>query len=231
MCEEFKFKNFTIRQENCAMKVGTDGVMLGAWANGGKHLLDIGTGTGVIALMMAQRFPDAVVEGIEIDKEAAIQATYNVGESPFSSRITVHATSLQRFRPRDAFDGIVVNPPYFTNSLVAPDMARTVARHVTTLTFAEIFQFAVSWLSAKGELSAVIPVESLDALSSEGFVRGFFLARQYWVKTVESRKAKRVLLSFTKSRPKAFDRREVLLMDGGRKSQWYDDLTKDFYIK
>lgn len=213
------------------MKVGTDGVLLGAWANGGKHLLDIGTGTGVIALMMAQRFPDAVVEGIEIDKEAAAQAVYNVGVSPYSDRITVHGISLQEFRPRGTFDGIVVNPPYFTNSLVAPDRARTAARHATTLTFAEIFQFAVSWLSAEGELSTVIPVESLDAFSSEGFVRGFFLARQYWVKTVENRRAKRVLLSFRRSRPEAFDSQEVLLMDGGRRSQWYDNLTKDFYIK
>ncbi len=231
MCEEFKFKNFTIMQGNCAMKVGTDGVLLGAWANGGEHLLDIGTGTGVIALMMAQRFPDAVVEGIEIDNSAAMQAACNASASPFSDRITVHATSLQQFRPCGIFDGIVVNPPYFTNSLVAPNKARTVARHAATLTFAEIFQFAVSWLSADGELSAVIPVESLDAFSSEAFVRGFFLARQYWVKTVERRKAKRVLLSFTKSRPKFFDSQKVLLMDGGRRSQWYDDLTKDFYIK
>lgn len=231
MREEFKFRNFIICQESCAMKVGTDGVMLGAWANGGQHILDIGTGTGVIALMMAQRFPESYIEGVEIDPLAARQAAENVLVSPYADRIGIHVSSLQDFKPHTKFDTIVTNPPFFVNSLASPQSARTVARHATSLTYADIFNFASLWLSPDGELSAVIPVEVVDKFTSEAFVRGFFLARQYLVKTVERRMPRRVLLSFKKSRPETFDSQEVLLMYDGKRSQWYENLTKDFYIK
>lgn len=231
MREEFKFRNFIICQESCAMKVGTDGVMLGAWANGGQHILDIGTGTGVIALMMAQRFPESYIEGVEIDPLAARQAAENVLASPYADRIGIHVSSLQDFKPHTKFDTIVTNPPFFVNSLASPQSARTVARHATSLTYADIFNFASLWLSPDGELSAVIPVEVVDKFTSEAFVRGFFLARQYLVKTVERRMPRRVLLSFKKSRPETFDSQEVLLMCDGKRSQWYENLTKDFYIK
>lgn len=213
------------------MKVGTDGVMLGAWAHGGRHILDIGTGTGVIALMMAQRFTEASVEGVEIDALAARQAVENVLASPYAGRVNIHASSLQDFKPKTQFDAIVTNPPFFVNSLASPQSARTVARHATSLTYADIFNFASLWLSPDGELSAVIPVEVVDKFTSEAFVRGFFLARQYRVKTVERRKPKRVLLSFKKSRSETFDSQEVLLMCDGKRSQWYEKLTRDFYIK
>lgn len=213
------------------MKVGTDGVMLGAWAHGGQHILDIGTGTGVIALMMAQRFTEASVEGVEIDALAARQAAENVLTSPYAGRVNIHASSLQDFKPQTQFDAIVTNPPFFVNSLTSPQSARTVARHATSLTYADIFNFASLWLSPDGELSAVIPVEVVDKFTSEAFVRGFFLARQYWVKTVERRRPRRVLLSFKKSRPETFDSQEVLLMCDGKRSQWYEKLTRDFYIK
>lgn len=231
MSEEFKFRNFIIRQENCAMKVGTDGVMLGAWANGGSHVLDIGTGTGLIALMMAQRFAEASVEGVEIDEDAACQASANVLASPYAERVIVHASSLQDFQPSSPFDAIVTNPPFFVNSLVSPSSARTVARHATTLPFSDIFRFASRWLSLDGELSAVLPIDVADDFSSEAFMCGFFLARKCCVRTVERRMPKRVLLSFTKVRPLLFDESEVVLMQDGRRSEWYAGLTKDFYVK
>lgn len=231
MSEEFKFRNFIIRQENCAMKVGTDGVMLGAWANGGSHVLDIGTGTGLIALMMAQRFAEALVEGVEIDGDAACQASANVKASPYAERVCVHSSSLQDFLPSSPFDAIVTNPPFFVNSLASPSSARTVARHATTLTFSEIFRFASRWLSLDGELSAVLPIDVADDFSSEAFMCGFFLARKCCVRTVERRMPKRVLLSFTKVRPLLFDESEVVLMQDGRRSEWYAGLTKDFYVK
>lgn len=231
MREEFKFRNFTIRQENCAMKVGTDGVLLGAWANGGSHILDIGAGTGVVALMMAQRFPQATVEGVEIDGLAARQAADNALASPYSGRISIHQMPLQDFKPQSAFDSIVTNPPFFVGSLASPQPSRTLARHAKTLTYADIFSFASAWMADNGEISAVMPSETMDVFSSEAFVRGFFLARKCAIRTVARRAPKRFLLAFTKQRPTFFDDQEVALMQDGARSEWYGNLTKGFYIR
>lgn len=232
MSETFKFKKFTVSQDRCAMKVGTDGVLLGAWANGGSHILDIGSGTGLIALMMAQRYPNAEVEGVEIDREAAAQSLENISESPFHDRISVQAVALQAFRPSRKFDSIVTNPPFFVGSLTPPDRLRSVARHARTLRFADIFTFASEWLTDDGELSAVIPSESMDDFSAEAFIRGFFLTRQYGIKTAGRKPVRRYLLAFGKHRTMTFDNRTVVLSDGGGvRSEWYGNLTKDFYIK
>ena len=112
----FTFQKFTIHQDRCAMKVGTDGVLLGAWAHGGKRILDIGTGTGLVAIMMAQRFADAHVTAVEIDHNAALQACNNANCSPFASRIGIVETSIQNFEVygTQLFDSIVSNPPFFT---------------------------------------------------------------------------------------------------------------------
>lgn len=232
MQEAFKFKNFSISQEHCAMKVGTDGVLLGAWADGGKRILDIGSGTGLIALMMAQRFQQAEVEGVEIDKEASVQSRENVSSSPFKDRIKIIQTALQSFVPEGIYDSIVTNPPFFVNSLSSPDKTRTVARHANTLSFSDIFAFASVYLEDDGEVSAVIPMNLKDEFSAEAFVRGFCLIRQTDIKTVERKPAKRCLLAFSKQRRTSFEKETVTLMTpDGKRSDWYYELTKDFYIK
>ena len=109
----FKFKKFAVNQDQCGMKVGTDGVLLGAWARGGNRVLDIGTGTGVIALMLAQRFPKAKITAIDIAEEACRQAKENVSASPFAHQVQVEHTSLQEFESAERFDCIVSNPPFF----------------------------------------------------------------------------------------------------------------------
>ena len=147
MGKTFQFKKFTIAQDRCAMKVGTDGVLLGAWARGGKRVLDIGTGTGLVALMMAQRFTDAVVDAVEIDHDTAGQAMENVSSSPFANRVKVFAKALQDFEPDTPYDCIVTNPPFFSNSLLAPDSSRTMARHTVALSFADILAFAARHLA------------------------------------------------------------------------------------
>ena len=118
----FKFKQFSVHHDQCAMKVGTDGVLLGAWSRGGKRLLDIGTGTGLIAMMMAQRFSEAEIVAIDIDEAACLQAKENVANSPFATRVRVVHTSLQQFDGENCFDCIVSNPPFFVNSLPNPDV-------------------------------------------------------------------------------------------------------------
>lgn len=231
MRKTFQFKNFAIVQDRCGMKVGTDGVLLGAWARGGKRVLDIGTGTGLVALMMAQRFAQANIDAIEIDKNAAEQAMENAANSPFADRIKVIGKPLQDFQPNDSYDSIVTNPPFFSNSLLAPDSSRCMARHTVALPFSDILSFAATHLAEEGEISAIIPADCMEAFSQEAFTRGMFLTREYKVKTVERKPAKRCLIAFSKSRPKAFDRSEVTLMNkDGTRSDWYGASTKDFYL-
>ena len=193
----FEFKRFTIRQERCAMKVGTDGTLLGAWAEiplglGIPRILDLGTGTGLIALMMAQRYPEAEITGIDIDPEAVAQAQENVAASPFASRITIIQSDACDFEA-EPFDAIVVNPPYFVDALACPDDQRTTARHAVSLSYAALMDSAWRLLQDEGTLSVVIPADCRSQMESEARLRGFFLSRRCWVKTTPKKAPKRCL--------------------------------------
>ena len=218
----FQFKQFTIYQELCAMKVGTDGVLLGAWANGGKRILDAGTGTGIIALMMAQRYPNAVVTAIDIDEGAVKQAQQNVAQSPFSQQITVLHNTLQEHQGE--YDAIISNPPFFIDSLAAPDEQRNVARHTQTLTYTELMQAAWRLLSDEGELSVVVPFDYRKRMEDEAIFVGFFPSKVCAVKTTERKPAKRYLLSF-KKHPCRCEQEQLTIG-----SEKYQELTRDFYL-
>lgn len=218
----FQFKQFTISQELCAMKVGTDGVLLGAWANGGKRVLDAGTGTGIIALMMAQRYPNAVVTAIDIDEGAVKQAQQNVAQSPFAQQITVLHNTLQEHQGE--YDAIISNPPFFIDSLAAPDEQRNVARHTQTLTYTELMQAAWRLLSDEGELSVVVPFDYRKRMEDEAIFVGFFPSKVCAVKTTERKPAKRYLLSF-KKHPCRCEQEQLTIG-----SERYQELTKEFYL-
>jgi len=222
----FRFKQFTIEQDKCAMKVGTDGVLLGAWTRGGSRILDVGTGTGIIALMMAQRYPEAQILGIDIDEGAVRQATGNVNASPFSSCIHIQQTRLQDMDDSFAgcFDAIVSNPPFFIDSLAAPDEQRHLARHTATLTYAELMQFAWRLLSDDGELSVVVPFDYRQRMEDEAIFVGFFPSRVCAVKTTERKPAKRYLLSFRKH-PCPCEKEQLTIG-----SEAYRQMTGDFYL-
>lgn len=266
----FRFKQFEISQDRCAMKVGTDGVLLGAWAldssNGDAHacndaiagarkcyILDVGTGTGLIALMLAQRFPDAQVVGIDIDKEACDEACENVAKSPFSERVRILHCRLQDFdwkslgydleklglasvaecskvsEPRK-FDAIVSNPPFFVNSLKNPDKKRTLARHTDSLPFRELWKGVKRLLSEKGTFSVILPAEVKDDFVAEGCMLGFYLVRQCAVKTVPRKQPKRYLMSFSRHRQEDFENTVETMMDAeGNRSEWYVKKTDEFY--
>lgn len=241
MSDSFTFKRFAVRQERCAMKVGTDGVLLGAWAEGGSRILDIGTGTGLIALMMAQRFSEAHLTAIDIDEDACVQARENVFASPFRDRIEVVHTSLQdelnlikapsHFPQHPfVFDAIVGNPPFFENSLKNPDKKRSLARHTETLSFQELLRGAAAMLSAEGVFSVVIPTERMESFMTESYFQGLFLSRKCLVKTVERRQPKRCLLAFRKQRPTQVEETTACLQQDGERSEWYRKLTGDFYL-
>ena len=218
----FQFKQFTIYQDLCAMKVGTDGVLLGAWANGGKRILDAGTGTGIIALMMAQRYPNAVVTAIDVDEGAVKQAQQNVAQSPFAQQITVLHNTLQEHQGE--YDAIISNPPFFIDSLAAPDEQRNVARHTQTLTYTELMQAAWRLLSDEGELSVVVPFDYRKRMEDEAIFVGFFPSKVCAVKTTERKPAKRYLLSF-KKHPCRCEQEQLTIG-----SERYQELTKDFYL-
>ena len=232
----FRFQHFLVRHDRCAMKVGTDGVLLGAWARGGRRILDIGTGTGLIALMMAQRFEHALVDAVEIDAEACRQAEENVAESPFFGRIYVSCDAVQRFamehERQGGYDAIVSNPPFFENALKNPDKGRLVARHSDTLPFAELFKAVKMLLSDEGEFSVVIPTEYRGRIEEEALLQGFSTSRFCAIKTTPRKPVRRYLLAFRRH-PSANVEETVGILEvqPNVRSEWYDNLTKDFYIK
>ena len=235
----FTFKNFHITQDKAAMKVGTDGVLLGAWAQGGMRILDIGTGTGLIALMMAQRFPQAHIDAIEVDPQALEDAHVNIESSPFHDRIKLIHSSLQYYKPNlfplnvdNVYDAIISNPPYFINSLKNPLQERTVARHTVTLTPKELLQHASRLLKDEGILSIIIPSDNKVIIESEAVLCGLSTTKIINIKTKPSKYPKRCMIEFKKILSSLTKEEHVTLtQDNGERSEWYHQLTKEFYIK
>lgn len=217
------------------MKVGTDGTLLGAWANapeGASRILDIGTGTGLIALMMAQRFPDAQIIGIDIDLDATIQAMENVATSPFDDRIMINREDATKFEDKEGFDAIVSNPPYFVDSLTCPGEQRTMARHAVTLNYQTLMHTANKLLKNDGIISIVIPTENIEDINSVAACEGLFVTRACKIKTTPNKQSKRQLVEIRKHPVDEIDYSEEILEDNpGHRSEWYHNLTKDFYIK
>lgn len=244
----FTFKQFEIQQDRCAMKVGTDGVLLGAWAEGGQRILDIGSGTGLISLMMAQRFPEAQVWGIDIDPDACMQARENVAASPFADRVGIACCALQNLSEehlvrgseelmemkegeRNLFDAIVSNPPFFVNGLKNPDSKRAMARHSDSLPFSVLMRGVKRWLSDEGVFSAIVPADVLESFVSEAYCSGLSLVRQCGVKTVERKQPKRYLVAFSKRRTGMLDKCTEIMTDSeGNRSEWYAKITEEFYL-
>lgn len=245
----FTFKQFEIQQDRCAMKVGTDGVLLGAWAEGGQRILDIGSGTGLISLMMAQRFPEAQVWGIDIDPDACMQARENVAASPFADRVGIACCALQNLSEEhlvrgseelmemkegegNLFDAIVSNPPFFVNGLKNPDSKRAMARHSDSLPFSVLMKGVKRWLSDEGVFSAIVPADVLESFVSEAYCSGLSLVRQCGVKTVERKQPKRYLVAFSKRRAGMVDKCTEIMTDSeGNRSEWYAKITEEFYLE
>ena len=231
----FQFKQFTVVQDLCAMKVGTDGTLLGAWADapiGASQILDIGTGTGLIALMMAQRFPEAQITGIDIDADATKQAQENITASPFANRIMINREDVTKITDKTGYDAIVCNPPYFVDSLTCPQDQRTLARHTVSLTYESLMHTASQLLKTEGILSLVIPADNQDNVESAAAFEGLFLNRICLIKTTPNKLPKRHLVEFRKHPVEQVRFEEqVLETSPGQRSEWYHNLTKDFYIR
>jgi len=224
----FNFRQFTVRQERCAMKVGTDGTLLGAWAHGGSSVLDIGIGTGLVALMMAQRFPESRIVGIDIDHDAVEQALENVNASPFRNIEVVEVDA--KLYEGACFDAIVCNPPYFADSLQCPDIQRTMARHTVSLSFRDLFAAVSRLLADDGEFSVVIPFDCKARLEAEAALAGLFKVRECAVKTTPRKQPRRYLLAFRRHPADLEQTEGVIEIRPSVRSEWYQELTKDFYL-
>lgn len=213
------------------MKVNTDGVLLGALAGfpAVKNILDIGTGTGVIALMLAQRFPEAQIEAVEIDPSAAETAEQNFLGSPFSARLKLVRGSFQEYSPAiRSYDLIVSNPPFFLKSLKNPDLQKRVARHASGEFFKELVDFAVKYLSTDGEFWLVLPGEAALETIKLAAEAGLFLKKNISVKSFEGDKAHRQVLCFGFKHESAASETLVIYAEQKIYTNEYKHLLRDF---
>lgn len=229
----FKCKLFEIRQDRCAHKVGTDSFLLGAWANveNATKILDVGTGTGILSLMCAQR-SKANITAIEIDGESVKQAQDNFNNSPWPDRFKLFHTSIQRFiHYREYYDVIICNPPYFINSLQNPDRRKAMARHAHTMSTRNILDFAQRHLKKKGHISLILPIDILQYFIDLLIVEKWHIYRLTKVYPNPSKPAHRILVEFGKEK-KGFIYDELTIETNIRHvytKQFYD-LIKDFYL-
>ncbi len=256
----FKFKQFTIHQDRTAMKVGTDGVLLGAWAPiapTANKLLDIGTGTGLIALMLAQRLTqytmqnakctiyaeksnlwrenhELKIDAIDIDLSSIEQATENIKNSPFALYVTTHHTSLQEHTTTEKYDAIMCNPPYFVTSLKCPDASRTQARHTDTLSFDDLLQHSARLLNSEGSLSVILPINEGHQLIELAPKYEFTLTQLVHVHPTPTSEPKRLLMHFIKQSTKnssILNSKLTIELARHQYTPEYIALTKNFYLR
>lgn len=232
----FQFKQFRIEQHRSAMKVGMDGVLIGAWADvsNALNILDVGAGTGLVALMMAQRRSLAAVTAIEIDSEAFDECLLNVEQSPWADRIKVKLSAFQEFakNSNQQYDLIISNPPYFTNSLKAPDSSRSQARHSDSLSLEELIAGIARLLSPQGKAALILPAENFSALEKIVRLNDLFLSRICQVKPNPQKPVFRVMAEITPSA--CICKAEELLIEYETHFDYtpeYRALTRDFYLK
>lgn len=231
----FRFKRFALSNTLSAMKVGTDGVLLGAWARmpdgaGTPTALDVGCGTGVIGLMLAQRYPSLTVKCIDIDAGAVSECAANIAASPFDN-VTVERQDFLRYNSVGEVRLIVSNPPYFKNSLPAPGESRAVARHDDTLPLSALMRHASQLLSPAGRLALVLPADRDDDAMFEASVAGLNLCRRCKVYTKEGKLSRRTLWEFGKGCDQPCEESGLFILRAdGSYSPEYVALLKDFYL-
>ena len=254
----FRFKNFNVINERSAMKVNTDGVLLGAAMTicpADRRFLDIGTGTGTIALMVAQRAlgipgqagddemvtgddemvtgDDFVIDAIDIDEPSASEAAVNFNESPWAEHLSAHNLSLKDFAEKTPgnYDLIFSNPPYFEDSLTAPDERKSTARHTSDgLSYRDIFEFASERLTDEGRVSLVLPADQEAAVCRYARMCGLHLFHILRVRTVQRKSPIRIIVEFSRQRCQDTADQTLTIMNEGKYTEEYLSLTKDFYL-
>ena len=236
----FRFKKFEVINERSAMKVNTDGVLLGAAMTltpSDCRLLDVGTGTGTIALMAAQRLAGAVwIDAIDIDEPSASEAAANFEHSPWAESLHAHNLSLEEFesalqQSEFRYDLIFSNPPYFEDSLTAPDERKSTARHTSDgLSYRDVFDFAKTHLSDSGRVALVLPADQESAICRYARMSGLHLFRVLRIRTVPRKAPSRIVIEFSRVRQQSVDDTVLTIQNEGQYTQEYLSLTKDFYL-
>ncbi|MES2622354.1 MAG: methyltransferase [Bacteroidota bacterium] len=231
--EVFRFKQFNVNHGKVAMKVNTDGVLLGAWAevNGAETILDIGTGTGVIALMMAQRNTNALIDAIDIDESAYLQAKENFELSQWNLRLQVFHTALQNFFPDAKYDIVLSNPPYFIDDFKTGNRQKDIAKHSIALSYHELLSGINRLLSDKGKAYVVIPFFNYSAIQTIAAREGLFVSEVTEVMAIEGKKPYLVLLQLQRNEQPLSRTQMAIQQASGEFTAAYITLTKDFYLK
>ena len=231
----FTFKQFFVAHDRCAMKVGTDGILLGAWAPIAqvKHVLDIGTGSGLLALMLAQRTANsAQLDAVELDEEAATQARDNVAASNWPGRIAVYQAPIQQWQPQPPrrYELIVSNPPFFAEGVPCAPSQREQARYTTSLDHTTLLTCAADLITEEGFFCVVLPVDIGNAFVERAKAMGWHLRLRTDVAETEMRPPHRVLLAFSPSAGECFSDRLVVRGPEQQYSEGFTALTRDFYL-
>lgn len=231
----FKFKQFTVFHDRCGMKVGTDGVLLGAWTDiyNSEKALDIGTGSGLIALIMAQRSNKLSIHAIDIDSNAIEQAKENIKLSPFTSQINCVNSSLQELQIHSdkKYDIIVSNPPFFIQSLKSPKPERTTARHTDTLSAEELIKISSTLLNTGGKISVIYPFDYKDNLYNIAKESNLFVTRSTIIYPTPTSLPKRILMEISNIEMPSKESELIIEKERHIYSDEFTGLVKDFYLK
>lgn len=231
----FKFKQFEIQQDQCPMKVGTDGTLLGAWAEikDAKRILDIGTGTGLIAIMLGQRNEEATIHAVEIDESACKQANDNMKNAPWSDRLQAFPVAIQDFvkNTKEQYDLIVSNPPFFSGGTLSDKHARNEVRHTVKLPHGDLLSAVRSLLSVNGKFALILPL--IEGLRFEELAKTYnlYCTRKTEVYPKKDKNVERLLLQF--ERVEKICKEDQLIIQKEKRNDWteeYRTLTGAFYL-
>jgi len=230
--KDFDFKQFRIYGGHSGMPVSTDGVLLGAWAeiSEAKQLLDIGTGTGLLSLMCAQRYLELSIEAIDIDDQAIKAAQVNFSRSPWPSRLTLHHGSVLEYTFTNKFDRIICNPPYFNSGEQANNPSRATARHTDSLTHSDLLDRCDQLLNNNGKANFVLPQVEGEQFIQLAQEQGWYLSRLCQVKPTERKQVTRLLIELQKKPTETLSESLTIHSDDGYSADFIA-LTKDFYLK
>lgn len=228
----FDFKQFRVCHDRCAMKVGTDGVLLGAWADvrNARRVLDIGAGSGLLALMVAQREQEAHVVGVEIDANAVEQARQNANASSFANRIEILQTDVREFEDKEGFDAILCNPPFYTEDTLPPESQRFSARNSHALPFGDLIKCFCRLINDGGKINVILPTSAEPQFTLACMVEGLYMQRMCRVKTTAHKAPKRTLITYSTMPCQTICFEEIVLQENGSRSADYSRLTADFYL-
>ncbi len=229
----FRFKQFSIQDDNATMKVGTDSVLLGCMVNvsNPKRILDIGTGCGIIALILAQQFPNATIDAIDIDEGSISDAKQNFERSLWSNILTPHLSSLQEWDKDCQYDLIVSNPPYFVNTLRCPSDKRNMARHNDTLSFEDLIVHTKRLMATEGDFWCILPPTEAEEVIHLATAKGLSFVGCYHIHNKPESAIRRTILHFSKALAlTSQDQHRHLRNADSTYSDWYHQTTKDFYL-